>query len=218
MSDQAQQFEPGDILAFYGRGTISRTIELFTGSPTLIPPFWRLAPSHVGIVWPMYNHGPLLVESTTLCDLVCRLNKEKRKGVQFHRPEDRLAVYPGHVARIRLANGWKIDEAEADFITGWFYHRRKLTYDARGAICSGTRVLKWTRLLPTADLGSQFCSELCAAALMRIGRLPIDNPTVYNPASLVAQLIRSGVYGPLEPLSPSPTSLDSAALGAAPGA
>jgi hypothetical protein len=207
-------FEAGDILAFYGRGAISGTIEFCTGSPTLRPPFWRRGPSHVGIIWPMYTRGNLLVESTTLCDLVCQVNREKRKGVQFHRPEDRIAAYDGKVSCMRLADGWKIDQAEAEFITGWFWHRRKLAYDARGAICSGTRVLKWTRLLPVADLGSQFCSELCAAALMRIGRLPVDNPTVYNPASLVARLQRSGIYGPLEPLSTVPSSALSAAAGA----
>jgi hypothetical protein len=51
------QFEPGDLLLFYGRDLTSRMIELATRGP-----------SHIGIVLPIYSRGLLLVESTTLCD------------------------------------------------------------------------------------------------------------------------------------------------------
>ncbi len=183
----AAGFEPGDLLIFFGRDLVSRTIELATRGP-----------SHVGIVCPIYNHGTLLVESTTLCDLPCRINCIAKQGVQFHPPAERIARYPGSVRRLRLADGWKLDAAELEFLAGWFWHRRKLGYDLRDAIISGTRLFKWTALLPYADSGSQFCSELCAAALMRVGRLALENPTVYNPASLVRKLLRCGIYTPPE--------------------
>jgi hypothetical protein len=69
-------------------------------------------------------------------------------------------------------------------------------YDLRGAIVSGTRLFKWTNLMPYPDLGSLFCSELCAAVLMRLHRLPLSNPSLFSPASLVREVRRCGTYGP----------------------
>ncbi|MBT6153663.1 MAG: hypothetical protein HOH82_03115, partial [Planctomycetaceae bacterium] len=57
-----------------------------------------------------------------------------------------------------------------------------------------TRLFKRTRLLPNADLNELFCSELVAAVLMRLSRLNRTNPTRYNPACLLRQLVREGSY------------------------
>jgi len=54
--------------------------------------------------------------------------------------------------------------------------------------------------MPYPDLGSLFCSELCAAALMRLHRMPLENPSAYNPASLVRELRRCGTYGTPQPI------------------
>src|SRR5579872_2119148 len=119
-------FEPGDLLLFYGRDLTSRIIELATRGP-----------SHIGINLPIYSRGLLLCESTTLCDLTDVISNRKKSGVQFHPPATRIATYRGTVHRMRLANGWKLDQAEIDFLMGWFWHRRELGYDLRDAIISG---------------------------------------------------------------------------------
>jgi len=67
-------------------------------------------------------------------------------------------------------------------------------YNWRGAFLSGTRVFQLSRFFPGADLHQLFCSELVAAVLMRLGRLPRDNPTRFNPARLLRTLVRNGTY------------------------
>ncbi len=177
-------FSPGDLLIFYGRDFTSRVIEWATRGP-----------SHVGIVCPHGDHGPVLFESTTLCDLPCLLTGTCVQGVQAHEPAARVAAYPGAVARLRLAQAWRLNEAEIAILHDWLMHVAHEPYDMRGAIVSGTRLFKWTALMPYPDLESLFCSELCAAALMRLARMPLENPSVYNPASLVRELRRCGTYG-----------------------
>lgn len=179
----------GDLLLFYGRDWMSRAIEIGT---------W--GPSHVGMICNFRQAGPQLVESTTLCDLPDSMDFSFRKGVQFHDPFDRIRAYAGRIERMRLADGWWLDNEEKDVLCRWLIHVRGLPYDLRGALISGTRVFKWTSLAPYADRSSLFCSELCAGALMRLGRLPLSNPSAYNPASLARRLQRCGTYSRPEPL------------------
>lgn len=180
----AQDWQAGDLLFFFGRGWASRVIEIATRGP-----------SHVGIVCPFEGHGTLLAESTTLCDLPCELTGLKRRGVQFHDPLDRIAAYDGRVARLRLTDGWFLTGQEIDRLVKLLFHYKGRPYDLFGAPLSGTRLFKWTSLMPYPDLGSLFCSELCAAALMRVGRLPLSNASAYSPASLLRSLRRCGTYG-----------------------
>jgi len=56
-----------------------------------------------------------------LCDQADVISNRKKRGVQFHPPATRIATYPGTVQRMRLANGWKLDQAEIDFLMGWFW-------------------------------------------------------------------------------------------------
>lgn len=177
-------FEPGDLLLFYGRDWISRGIEIFTRGP-----------SHVGIVTNVYQRGLLLFESTTLCDLPDEISGERRPGAQFHDPHRRIAAYPGDVFVARLSDGWKLDQHEIDWLAGWCWHRRKAGYSFEGAALAGPGLLKWTNLLPYPDNRSVFCSQLCAAALMRLNRLALEHPGVYSPATLIRRLNRCGVYG-----------------------
>jgi hypothetical protein len=58
--------------------------------------------------------------------------------------------------------------------------------------------------MPYPDLDSLFCSELCAAALMRLHRMPLSNPSLFNPASLVREVRRCGTYGAPRSLKPQP--------------
>ena len=176
-------FEAGDLLIFYGRELTSRVIEWFT-----------LGPSHVAIVCPHGDDGPLLFESTTLCNEACVLTGQPVKGVQAHEPWSRIAGYPGAVARLRLMPAWRLSSRETELLHRWLLHVADEPYDLRGAILSGTRFFKWTALMRYPDLDSLFCSELCAAALMRLHRLPLTNPSLFNPASLVREVRRCGTY------------------------
>ena len=178
-------FEPGDLLIFYGEGFTSRVIEWMT-----------FGPSHVGIVCPHEERGPLLFESTTLCDEPCVLTGQPIKGVQAHTPQSRIDSYPGTVARLRLMPAWRLNKDDVDLLHRWLMHVMDESYDLRGAIVSGTQLFKWTSLMPYPDLDSLFCSELCAAALMRLQRMPLSNPSLFNPASLVREVRRCGTYSP----------------------
>jgi hypothetical protein len=208
-------FEPGDLVIFYGRDFSSRVIEWATRGP-----------SHVGIVCPHEvendatesrnrkrdarpdaggfatlppKGGPanmLLFESTTLCDEPCVLTGKRTSGVQAHEPVSRIASYPGDVAFLRLMPAWRLHSREVVLLHDWLMRVACEPYDLRGALVSGTRLFKWTALMPYPDLESLFCSELCAAALMRLHRLPLSNPSLYNPASLVREVRRCGTYGP----------------------
>src|SRR4029079_6544421 len=98
----------------------------------------------------------------------------------------------------------RLSVAETGLLHDWLMHVAHEPYDLRGALISGTRLFKWTALMPYATLESLFCSELCAALLMRRARLPLENPSVYNPASLVRELRRCGTYGAPEVIKASP--------------
>lgn len=186
----AVEWLPGDLLFFFGQGFTSRAIEIITRGP-----------SHVGIICPFSDRGPLLCESTTLCDLPCELTGQKRRGVQFHKPADRLASYAGRVARLSLADGWALTGMDIDRLVKVLWHFKGRDYDLRTAPLAGTEIIRRSSLMPYPDLGSLFCSELCAAALMRVGRLPLSNASAYSPASLLRTLRRCGTYGSLEPLT-----------------
>lgn len=179
------RFQPGDVLAFMGHGVTSRLIEWLT---------W--GPSHVGIVCSS-SMGPVLVESTSLCKRPCLVAGMPVVGVQVHRPCERIEDYGGRCKVYRLAPMWKLTSAESDRLTASLmgFVEARDRYDYGRALLSATKVIKW---LNYPDEGSQFCSELCAGVLMRIGRLPVSNPAGYNPGSLCRELRRTGVAGPVE--------------------
>jgi hypothetical protein len=179
---------PGDIVVFYGRDRTSRLIELVTRGP-----------SHVGIICHMEPFGRVIVESTTLCPHPCLIAKKNRDGVQVHTIEDRVANYPGKVMRLPLASRWALRAWESRQLTDECLEWVGLPYDLGGAVVSATRWLKWW---PYPDLGSMFCSELIAALLQRFGRLPLGNPAVYSPASLIRALQRCTTYDKPEDIGP----------------
>jgi hypothetical protein len=177
------RFEPGDLLLFYGRTPLSRLIEVVT---------W--GPSHVALCAWHHSQGLLLYESTTLCPLPDALLGVPLSGVQAHQPEERIAAYDGRVARLAPAALWRYSRFELHLMAKMLAHLHTCSYDTAGALVSGTCVFKWTALMPWPDLASLFCSELVTAVLMRLGRMPLANPALYNPASLVRKLRRCGTY------------------------
>ena len=199
-------FEPGDLVLFYGRDLSSRVIEWATRGPSHV----GIVCSHALVVPPSgggagkppeggttsgTTSGALLFESTTLCDEPCALTGKRLAGVQAHDPASRIEGYLGQVALLRLTRAWRLNLSEVGLLHNWLMHVASEPYDLPGALLSGTRLFKWTALMPYPDLGSLFCSELCAAALMRLHRMPLANPSLYNPASLVRELRRCGTYG-----------------------
>lgn len=189
-------FQHADILACYGRDALSRTIEVCTGSPTIKPPFWRRGPSHVSIIANSPRGGDSVLalwEATTLCDQDDIITGKPKSGVQVHRIMDRLRAYPGEVRRYSLVPSWKLDKREKDLLLDILIHHHTAGYDYRGAGLSGTRIWKLFRGYnpnPMAD----FCSELCAICLQRIGRMAICNPSRFNPANLISSILGSGLY------------------------
>ena len=199
------EFETGDILACYGSGLVSKVITVGTSS-LLAPRGTRIAPSHVAIVAKTGAADlPLWVESTSLSTQPCVIRGEPVSGVQAHFIEDRAKEYlyrEGKVFVFRLTELDRLSSEEEILLIRIVKHliNSRASYDTKGALISGTRVFKRTRLLELfssmleVDLNSLFCSELIAAVLMRLGRMNRDNPTKFSPASLVRELISQGTY------------------------
>lgn len=191
-------FQPGDIAACYGTDRVSRVISLGTAS-LFAPRRLRLGPSHVAILCE-HRGSPLWLESTTLCRHPCAILGYPVSGVQSHLPEDRIRDYVedgGRVDVYRLTGIDRLSQSESEMLSRILIRHflgRLITYDTGGALLSGTRLFKRTRLFPRADLNELFCSELVAAVLMRLGRMNRANPTRYNPACLLRQLVREGTY------------------------
>jgi hypothetical protein len=189
-------FEPLDIAACYGTDPTSRAISWLTVSP-FAPRRLRRGPSHVAVIT-NFHEVPVWIESTTLCRHTCLVHGERIAGCQVHEPELRINDYlasGGHVDLYRLSPVDRLSSIESLLLSRILIRHfvgRNVTYDIGGALLSGTRLFKHTRLLPSADLNQLFCSELAAKVLMRLGRLNRDNPTKYNPGTLLRQLVREG--------------------------
>lgn len=195
-----RQFEPGDIIAFYGSDWRSRVIELAT---------W--GPSHVGIVseWPLdappsvgsYVIKHVLVESTTLCRHPCLETGKHFDGVQVQDPWNRIEDYQGRAKLFRLAPHRKLTDAQRDDLTAFLSDWIGRPYDMRGALWSGTKILKWLPRMPYSDLGSLFCSEMIVGVLQQLGHVCVSyNAGKFSPASMMWLLLESGVYLPGVPL------------------
>lgn len=192
------KFQPGDIAACYGSCTASRFIELGTASP-LAPARLRVGPSHVAIFCE-HRDSVIWVESTALCRRPCVIQKRIVRGTQAHDPLDRIRDYTtagGRVDLYRLSPIHSLTGAESRLLEKVLirhFVRIGIDYDLGGALLSGTRFFRWSRLFPGADFHRLFCSELVAAVLMRLGRMNHENPTRYNPARLLRELVTRGTY------------------------
>ena len=191
-------FQPLDIAACYGTGFTDRAISYGTAS-LLAPPRLRIGPSHVAVL-SQFRDSMVWVESTTLCQHPCAILGYPVDGCQAHLPEDRIRDYittGGHVDLYRLSPIEKLSQSESELLTTILVRHfigQRVTYDLGGALVSGTRLFKRTRLLPQADLNELFCSELVAAVCMRLGRMNRSNPTKFNPACLLRELVRQGTF------------------------
>ncbi len=191
-------FEPLDIAACYGTGFTAKAISYGTAS-VLAPSRLKIGPSHVA-TFCEYHDRTIWIESTTLCPHPCEITGRPINGCQAHHPETRISDYladGGRVDLYRLSAIEKLSRDERDLLSRILIRHfvgREVTYDLGGALLSGTRLFKRTRLLPSADLNELFCSELVAAVCMRLGRMNRSNPTQFNPACLLRELVRNGTF------------------------
>ena len=172
-------YHAGDLLFFYGRDLTSRIIEIATRGP-----------SHVGMIF-TYRAAPLLIESTTLCDLPCAIRGEKIQGVQAHHPADRIHTYRGTVFHAPIRFGCHFRKAQSRELTEQIYDEYLgEPYDLRGAIESPTPFPLFTR----PDLGSLFCSALCGLLLMDFAKINRENPKRITPAGLLNRVLTQAVH------------------------
>lgn len=192
----AFEWQPGDVVAFWGRSALSRTISLVTA-----PQFGlRPGPSHVAIVCRLRPWGDLLVESTTLNPLYDLFRGKRVDGCQAHPPWDVIERFDGRVELYRLKPLWSLSTSEAELLARVLITHFVVAgvgYDTQSAILSGApflgRLIGWLDGDRTA-LETVFCSELIAAALQRLGRLPVVSPSLTTPASLIRRMVRRGIY------------------------
>ena len=191
VKDIVSVVQPGDILAFSGKGNIvSDLVRLATGSIV----------SHVGIILNSQDGTtqPKIIESTSLGGF---------RGVTVSDLVTRCTYYPGLIWYLPLALDLqrKVDGKKLEF---WLLQQKDKQYDTWGAVESA--LLEWQQSdywrkisshLPTLFEPSQkpvtewFCSELASAALQQVGILPQSlNPDLIRPTDLVAMQIYSGTY------------------------
>lgn len=144
----------GDLVLFSGKGLVSGTIRLFTGSR------W----SHVGMVVRSEDEV-LLLEATVTDEAVDISLGRPVRGVQVVRLADKLAAYDGAVALRRLELDERpvgLDEAVQEIAALWRYRGYKsftatLVLDLLSANRRPHRVHR------------VFCSELVAEIYKRLG-------------------------------------------------
>lgn len=191
-------FEPGDIWACFSRGWPARAISYGTFRPWA-PKRLKLGPSHVALCCESPRHGPLWVESTTLCERPCLFRGEAVAGCQAHRPEERIEDYcaeGGRVDLYRLSPIATLNSEKSELLSRIllkYFVGRSVPYDLVGALVSGTVLAKRLPFL-LGGLERGFCSELGAAVLMELGLLNRANPTRFSPASLMRRLVWNGTY------------------------
>ncbi len=158
-ADLRNRMQPGDIIAFSGKGNFSEIIKWATRAPV----------SHVGIILqsklligstPQDGFFNQIIESTSLNGF---------SGVSISRLSDRVDTYDGEMWWLPLS-----EKSRSKLRTKEFYdfllHQERKPYDMPQAVKSALDALDNVSLLGKAthnieDFSSFFCSELAAAAL-----------------------------------------------------
>ncbi len=167
------EFKVGDIIACSGYAWTSFFINIATYG---IPGYHA---SHVGIIGE-YNGELLLFESTTLDELPCVIQGKSIDGVKAVRLKDRFEQYSGRMWHYPIYR--PLFTNEANRLNAFLLETIGVPYDHIGAIRAGGIGWSWFEsMIHRADLGSIFCSELCAAGHTKIGLLQTDNVSRWNP-------------------------------------
>ena len=183
-------FQTGDILAFAGRGWVSRRIALQTCTPCqLLRGRWI---SHVGICAAVDSRSEAyLFESTTMVDEPCAITGNRIDGVQAHWPDRRVAKCEGKVWLLRTRK--HLAAAVRRRLGRFLQSCLGTPYDVPQALLSGTWLLNLTEF-DAEDTSKLFCSEYVRLALEDAGIVADTNASIWTPARLVRELVQIGLY------------------------
>lgn len=189
--DARRMMQPGDVLAFGGKGHFSEIIKMATLSPV----------SHVGVVLKTQimsdNSGRVfnqIIESTSLGDF---------NGVQISRLSDRLTTYDGEVWWLPLKEEFRNTGLfQEDLFYDFMFRQDHKPYDTSQALGSALDLLDGMGFENKRDFEKFFCSELVAAGLQKTKVLPQSlNPSEVTPIDLCKMAIYEESYyqlkGPL---------------------
>lgn len=171
------KMQPGDVIAFSGKGNVSEVIKLFTKSEV----------SHVGVVYKtkqVNDASPnrymnTLMESTSL---------EGFSGVVMTRLSDRIREYDGNLWWLPLSQASRSQMDSMKFFD-FLVKQEGKAYDTKQAIKSALDALDDIPFLRDAtynkeDFSKFFCSELVAAALEDAGVINNINSSEVTPIDL----------------------------------
>lgn len=131
--------------------------------------------------------APLIVESTTMANSPCLLQRKCVSGVQVHELAQRVAEYDGRVWLWNLSPDWRLNVEQTKLLSELALRRVGTQYDYEGALWAGS-LFKWFFSRPI-DLHQVYCNELVGALLERVGPLPSNtNVSDETPASLLRLL------------------------------
>ncbi|MDN5869693.1 MAG: hypothetical protein L0H73_03060 [Nitrococcus sp.] len=180
-----KQMQPGDVIAFSGKGNISEIIRWATRSHI----------SHIGVVFASKvaindeaQQGVIIdvMESSTLS--MAKQDSQVITGVRRHRLSDYVQYYEGSIWWLPLST---IARAEMNFevFKNFLLHQDEKEYDVPQAIMSAIDLLERIPILssPTAnveDFSKFFCSELVAAAFEKAGLIESINASEVTPIDL----------------------------------
>ncbi len=188
-TDIRDLMQPGDIIAFSGKGHFSRAIKQVTEGCV----------SHVGVILqsklmiddkPQDGYFNQIIESATINGF---------SGVSINRLSERLASYSGEIWWLPLSQ-----QSRAKMDTKAFYdfllHQESKEYDLPQAIKAGLDMFDNVPLLELLsesqeDYARFFCSELVAAGLKAAGVLDNINASEVTPIDLCRlPLFQEGYY------------------------
>ena len=175
-SEARNRMQPGDVLAFSGKGGFSNVIKWRT----------RSSVSHVGVVLQTSIHGDArifnqIIESTSL---------DGFSGVITSRVSDRLRDYNGQVWWLPLSSEARDEFNEKRFFD-WMFGQIGKAYDTKQAVGSA---IDWIPFLKNKeDFNKLFCSELVAGGFEAAGMFDINSSEV-TPIDVCKWKIYEGLY------------------------
>jgi len=172
-SDIRGLMQPGDVIAFGGKGRFSEIIKWAT----------RGKVSHVGVILQRQMVGVEsgryfneLIESTTMNGL---------EGVTTSRLSDRIETHSGELWWLPLA-GQVREKLDLGKFFDFLFKQKGKKYDMPQAIGSGVDFMdRWHKLgWNEEDFSKFFCSELVAAGLEAGGAIPEVNASEVTPIDI----------------------------------
>jgi hypothetical protein len=172
------RMNPGDVIAFSGKGNFSEIIKWAT----------RASVSHVGVILqsklliegePQEGYFNQIIESTSLNGF---------SGVSISRLSDRIATHEGEIWWLPLSDAVK-KKIDLKKFYDFLIHQERKPYDMPQAIKSALDAFDNTFLLSgltynIEDFSKYFCSELVAAGLEAGGAIGSINASEVTPIDL----------------------------------